>query len=338
MKKLLLAFMVLTLFACSSEDNQDKPLFECDNVFEGDIQLSSQAEVDAFAANGYCEVKGRLQIGSDDAESDITNVDALASLKGILGSLEITNNPNLTNLNGLRNLVLVGAGISISKNDALINLEGLNSLTTVPTLGIADMASLTTLQGLENVSNIVGLYIYDNPELLTIDALKNVSVFKDADVGLDITIGSCPGITSLPDFKNITKAESVHITDNAALTSLEGLHHIKSVVHDLVVSGNPQLGSLQGIRGITGFEVVNIDNFFNTLTIKDNVMLTSLNGFENIQSFHGYLTVSGNYMLTDFCAISHMMTTEEGFDIGYGVYNNHFNPDWDDFQAGNCSQ
>lgn len=338
MKRLLLAFMAIMLFACSSDDNQDKPLFECDNVFEGDIRLLSQAEVDAFAANGYCEIKGRLQIGSDDAQSDITNVDALASLKGISGYLEIINNPNLANLNGLANLVWVGYGISISKNDTLINLEGLNSITMVPTLLIEDMASLTTLQGLENISNIMGLYIYDNPELLTIDALKNISVFKDAGVGLEITIRSCPGITSLPDFKNITQAQRIYITDNASLSSLEGLHHIKSVSYGLVISGNPQLESLEGLRGIGAFDDLRVVNILNNLTIKDNLILTSLNGLENIKSFHGYITVSGNYLLGDFCAISHMMTTEEGFDIGYSAYNNHFDPNQADFQAGNCSQ
>jgi hypothetical protein len=84
--------------------------------------------------------------------------------------------------------------------------------------------------------------------------------------------------------------------------------------------------------------VVNIDNFFNRLTIKDNVMLPSLNGLENIKSFHGYLNVSGNYLLNDFCAISHMLTTEQGFDVYYGANNNFYNPELEDFQAGNCSQ
>lgn len=330
----------MTLFACSSDDdgNQNKPLYECDNVFEGNIQLSSQAEVDAFAAKGYCKIKGRLQIGSDAAQSDIVNVDALLSLKGVSEMLTIENNPNLANLNGLENLVWVGDQISISKNNALTNLQGLNSLTMISYLVITEMASLTTLQGLDNVSNIFSMSIYDNPKLLTIDALKNVSAFKDAGGIVTIRIGLCPGITSLPDFKNITKAEDIYIVDNAALTSLEGLRHIKSVVHDLVVSGNPQLGSLQGLRGITEFEVFNVDNFFNTLTIKDNVMLTSLNGLENIKSFHGYLSVSGNYQLNDLCAISHMLTSEQGFDVYYGANNNFYNPEREDFQTGNCSQ
>ena len=69
-------------------------------VFEGDVTLTSQAEVNAFH---YSEVTGGLTISGDD----VTNVNALASLQRVK-SLRIVGNASLTNVDGLSALVQVG--------------------------------------------------------------------------------------------------------------------------------------------------------------------------------------------------------------------------------------
>ena len=56
-------------------------LSTCDNtggIYNGDVILSSQQEVDDFGANNYTHITGYLVIGSDDAGNySITNLDAL---------------------------------------------------------------------------------------------------------------------------------------------------------------------------------------------------------------------------------------------------------------------
>ncbi|KAA1245443.1 T9SS type A sorting domain-containing protein [Aquimarina sp. RZ0] len=71
----------------------------CNKILNGDITLTSQAEVDAF---DYNIVKGRLTI-AESVSGNITNVDALRILKKV-GSLHIINNRLLENLSGFNNL------------------------------------------------------------------------------------------------------------------------------------------------------------------------------------------------------------------------------------------
>jgi len=68
-----------------------------------DITLSTQAEVDAFAATYDCtELTGMLTISGDD----ITNLQGLSAITSI-GTLHISGNAALTNLDGLSNLTTV---------------------------------------------------------------------------------------------------------------------------------------------------------------------------------------------------------------------------------------
>src|SRR5258706_14248371 len=70
----------------------------------GGINFTSQAQVDAFPATYDCsDILGDISISG----ADITNVDSLASLRSISGSLTISYNPRLTSLNGLRGITSV---------------------------------------------------------------------------------------------------------------------------------------------------------------------------------------------------------------------------------------
>lgn len=73
----------------------------CNKTFDGDITLTSQAEVDNF---DYNIVKGRLTI-KESVSGNITNLDGLQNLKRV-GSLHIINNTMLERL-GLLNLMKI---------------------------------------------------------------------------------------------------------------------------------------------------------------------------------------------------------------------------------------
>src|SRR5260221_12420707 len=92
----------------------------------GGINLTSQAQVDAFPATYDCsDIIGNISISG----ADITNVDSLASLRSISGSLAISYNPRLINLNGLRGITSVTTLI-IRANSLLTSLNGLQGLTS----------------------------------------------------------------------------------------------------------------------------------------------------------------------------------------------------------------
>src|SRR4030067_314275 len=122
-------------------------------VYNGDLTLTSQAEVDDFH---YTEVTGNLSI--DEAVAvNITNLDSLSELTTIGGTLFIFNNNSLTNVNGLFNLTSVGGFLHIYNNNALTNIDALSNLTSVGgALFIYNNNALTNIDGLSSLTSVGG--------------------------------------------------------------------------------------------------------------------------------------------------------------------------------------
>tara|TARA_B100000809_G_scaffold213624_1_gene218084 strand:+ start:50136 stop:52052 length:1917 start_codon:yes stop_codon:yes gene_type:complete len=129
-----------------------------DNIFTGDITVTTQAEVDALPALKYTHITGRLNIlGGDISDlskfsllrdigkrlliqdcSSLTDLTGLSALEAIgsLGTTEeflVRRNAGLTTLNGLQALTSVGRRVGIRQNPDLTTLEGLNNLVTIGT-------------------------------------------------------------------------------------------------------------------------------------------------------------------------------------------------------------
>lgn len=112
----------------------------------GDVELLSQADVDAFGANypNCTHIDGNLFIGSIQVpDSDITDLSPLSNLIVVNGGIYIWHNPELTTLSGLDNL-LYAHTITISNNPQL--------------------SDITALQNMD-FANLSGLTITDNPQL-----------------------------------------------------------------------------------------------------------------------------------------------------------------------------
>lgn len=103
-----------------------------DKVFNGHVNLNSQAEVDAFAANNYTHINGGLIIGifTGPEYSDITDLSGLNTLEYVGYNCYITFNADLTNLNGFDNIIYFGGDFGIIDNPALVNIEGLGNVRT----------------------------------------------------------------------------------------------------------------------------------------------------------------------------------------------------------------
>src|SRR4030066_2543644 len=80
-------------------------------VYNGDIYLTTQAEVNAF---NYTSVTGLLTI-SEASPGNINSLDSLAGLTSV-GSLLIFNNSALANLDGLSDLTSVANNFRILSN------------------------------------------------------------------------------------------------------------------------------------------------------------------------------------------------------------------------------
>lgn len=339
MKKLLLAFMAITLFACSSDDtvtpepdngNPENPLpvEQCSNVFDGRVILSTQEEVDNFAQSGYCGITGDLQIGSRAEfengdvtiiDSDITNIEALSTLKFVGGGMYITQNKLLTSLNGLHNVVKTGYNIRIEENDLITSLQGLNSLKIVgeksdqeSKIDIVYNPSLVTLEGFDSLKEVKMLFIYDNNALVSLKGLESLEVVdwilgvesNENLVALDgldnlkmvgALILQSYNVASIEALQNLTSAETITIAWTGHLTDLKGLDGLTGIGR-LELFGNYGLVSLNGLQNLT---------IANKISISGNTALSSishLSGLTSIISLEGVtewqMTVSDNDLLT----------------------------------------
>lgn len=132
---------------------------------EGDVDLSTQAEVDSFVGSS---IAGNLLIHG----SDIVDLKPLSVLDSVDGYLRVGinglngGNASLTNLDGLSNITSVG-GLTIWTNDVLTSLDGLSNITSFGGhLHVAFNASLTNLDGLSNLISVGGrLVIKHNASL-----------------------------------------------------------------------------------------------------------------------------------------------------------------------------
>jgi hypothetical protein len=235
-------------------------------VYEGDLKLSSQAEVNAFH---HKEILGSLIIGGNDTSSDIIDLTPLSSLTYIRGTLNIINNDLLTNLDGMDSLQITFYGpehnLNIYYNDALINLIGLGDCSNAWTVSIQSNSSLTSMEGL-----------YVNPE--------------------DLNICSNNALTNIDALKNIGGLWNLRISENASLTNLEGLKNLNSVKSDIHIVGNESLVNLDGLKNLRelwGYGLLDICN---------NASLTNLDGLENLISV-GHLRIHNNISLYSFCGL-----------------------------------
>ncbi len=318
-----------------------------------DIELSSQADVDAFDQS-ITDISGYLIIEGND----ITDLSNLSNITSVGGHLQISSNDALVNLDGLSNITSVGGYIEISYNDALVNLDGLSKITSVgEDLIISSNVALVNLDGLSNLTSVGGdLFIAYNDALVDLDGLSNLTSVggglyisrNDALVNLDglsnitsigyLTIYSNDALVNLDGLSNLTSVGRLSISSNDALVNLDGLSNITSVGGDLKISDNDALVNLDGLSNITSvggyltissnFALVNLDGLSNItsvggdIEIYSNDALENLDGLSKITSVGGDLYISNNSSLTNCCGIQRLLSTSGAIAGSVSIYSN----------------
>ena len=287
-------------------DNGEPP-----SVCDGDIALSTQAEVDAFDC---IEVGGNLTISDGTFDDDITDLSPLSMLEAV-GGLGISNNDLLTSLAGLESLTSVGGVLLFSGNDLLPSFAGLDGLVSIgEDFRVFTNASLTSFAGLESLASIGDdVAVNENAALVSLEGLEGLTSIGDrveiggngalrslsglehlTTVGGGLGIFNHPELTSLAALANLATFEGpMTIRGNSVLESLAGLEGITSIGGALVIGENASLASLEGFSSLTTIE--------NALAVFENPALESLDGLEGITSVASELLVVDNGALSD-CA------------------------------------
>jgi hypothetical protein len=276
----------------------------------GPVFLSSQAEVDSFAATyANCEIiNGDLKIMFG---SDITTLEPLSGITAVQGFLDIYGNPNLSTLSGLQNITSVGS-LRISNNGGLTGVSGLTSLYLVNgTMEISSNNQLQNLQGLSAITTIAGnLHIENNGQLTGMESMVNLTSIGGL---LSFTNNKSPEMTQLllPGLLTIGGNLSIsgnfiqYDPDNYAGLAFLNLPMLQSIGGVFYLGNNnalqtmnlPQLTSISLNPGING-----------KLEIVQNASLQHLNGFSSLQYIGGALEIVQNQMLQNIDGLSGVST------------------------------
>jgi len=231
------------------------------SICDGDVDLFTQEEVDAFCG---CEViEGDLNIGNgSDNPSSIYSIQNLRGLRKVNGIVSIVET-SLQDLEGLEDLLTIGGSLGISDNPQLVNLQSISKLSSIgQNLFIGSNPALQNLDGLEGLISVENLiYFRNNISLSSINGLRVIKSFKK------ITLEDCP-IESIQNLGNsrIENLDHLAIVNCDELINVDGLEHLQKV-NNITISGNDKLENIDGL--------MNIKYVYDDLKIYSNAVLNN---------------------------------------------------------------
>ncbi|MBC7607248.1 MAG: T9SS type A sorting domain-containing protein [Burkholderiales bacterium] len=186
----------------------------------GNVTLSSQAEVNAFAVNfpNCTQITGNLYVTG----SGITDLTPLSQINSVSGELAVYFSPSIERLNGLNGITSVGT-ISLGGNAILNDISALSNLTTVSnTLSVSNCPQLTSLNGLQGITATGGLVSLKGLGVTDLTGLNNL-----ASIGFFLDISYNPLLTSLNGLNNLTSIGAyLQMLNNPLLIDLTGIANI----------------------------------------------------------------------------------------------------------------
>lgn len=294
-------------------------------VFEGDVVLSTQREVDDFVDMGYTEITGSLTIGTDfsDSSNNIKDVSGLASIESIGENITIRFNHSLVNFNGLNKIEKIDGWLDVTGNNVLEGFDGLKNLESIGgAMQFNGNQSLTNIKGLTKLSSIKRrLSITVNPVLTNIEGLSeltsidgfieiagtnlvNLDIFnKLISIGGNLNFFRNDNLISMNGFQNLTSVGGdFNISTNNSLIEIQGFQKLKTV------GGEFSIGNNEVLEQITGFpELLEVNGPFtiNNFALR-TPKLTEISGFNKLTSVGGFFNIRSCFILIDFTGFNNL--------------------------------
>ena len=288
------------------------------NIFNGDVTLSTQQEVENFGNEKYTTINGNLEITGTVTELsplrdlvlinyafNVRNTTQLTTLKGMdnlevvnysyfFHGMQIENNKALKSLEGLEKLTRNNGVLYIINNDELINLNGLNNfrLNHFGELRIEGCDKLRNIHGLENFKWLDGdIMIKDNPVLEDLTAFEKLNFMTGR-----IRIINNASIQNVNGFEGLNEVDGIEVYDNKKLSDLKGFCNLERIPSTILFRRNSALNNLSGLEKIMTCEYI---------TIEDSPALTLLKGLENLRGIKYQFEIS-NSGLTNFNGLENL--------------------------------
>lgn len=230
---------------------------------EGNVTLTTQADVDAFGAIGCNEISGFLSINDTIPGSPICDLSPLMKLKKV-GSYLIISASCVTDLHGFHKLKSVGElgpfGFIAIRGENVTNIDALKKIKTITgsinftsNLNLVSIGKafkkITTIESGKTTAPIASGYVislYNNPVLSDVGKLKKLTtiegsfLFRDNDA-----------LTDLDGFRDLTSiGRFIAIEDNDVLQNVNKLSIISSISSGIIVQNNPSLTDCCGLYSL----------------------------------------------------------------------------------------
>lgn len=282
-------------------------------IYEGDVLLTSQGEVNDFGAQNYTEITGTLTIKDSNSPTSITNLEALKTLQTIDVDLRIEYNDLLENLGGLENLTRVGGEILIYGQALLRDIDELSEIKSARVIQIVNNLLLENLDGIENIEEIVASFIVlGNPSLKEIDGFDNIEQLSHL-----LFIEYNDNLESISGFQNlITMDAGLSIEGNPKITTIEGFKKLQRAGTITIVS-NDLLESVDAFPSLTSLGAINGFGLDSGLNIAENNSLTSIEGFPLLEEIEGKIRIYRNPQLAQVSGFPNLITLGQELNIDY---------------------
>lgn len=345
-------------------------------VFDGDMSISSKAELDLFSSGEFIRVNGDLIIGSQTyyfsgANNDIETLSGLETIESIHGDLIIRSNADLISLNGLNKLKAVHGNVTIYGNGLISDLNKLESLDSIyGSLTIERNNEVNMITAFANLTYIEGdININQNDKLIRINGfedlesfegsveiisnnnLEEVTSFSAFEQLKDIDISYNYNLVTL-NFESLKKTNGYINIHSSKLTQLQ-FDALNTINGYFNLNYNSELISLESLSNLTQVkgtfsidynnalysleDLLNLTNITGDLDIYNNDALTSLDGLENLATVGGDVIIRYNYKLSDYCALGEGVINSISDSSWWSpIYGNSYNPTKDDLINGDC--
>lgn len=171
---------------------------------------------------------------------------------------------DLTSLDGLQNADYIGM-LSLYGNEAMTTLAGLETVNTIERLVIGAFTP-TDFQAIQHITKMRSLELYET-------TLADMTVFQQITEIDTLKLSYNDNLLSLNGLQNIKKLQHLNVSANNELTSLNGLENVTDI-HLLEIQGNLGLTNLTSLQSLKHLDI--LDTY--------NPGLTDLSGLEQIDS------------------------------------------------------
>ncbi|MGB3182199.1 MAG: hypothetical protein WBB45_12465 [Cyclobacteriaceae bacterium] len=206
-------------------------------------------------------------------------------------------------MEGLHNIESIGGVLSVSDAPNLISFTGLRGLTSLGSkLSVIQNAALVNFEGLEGLTSLANqTYIEDNLALKNFEGLENVTGIDD------LYVTGCNELTSMQGLHGLKSAGTITLTWLEKLTSLSGFGNSIESPGYLKLAYNSKLSDLSGIFSAEG-------KLNGSLSLNDNGYITSLDGL-SFNPIVEDIFIVNNLYLGDLTALSDVVIIDQELQV-----------------------